>query len=301
MRRLLALLQGALHCPQGRLPLRVCILGNCVAQRIQNMLPSYPGFAERYTIVELPMIHLLATPEEWDRVAQTVLSCDVILTQPLFSYGPCNTESLRAALRAGRRFGVFASANFEAYFPDSFVARGKTGLRFPPPFDWDSLVFFSCYVNGVSIFDVEAIYLNHPLFHEAAMKNCLSETLEKYGEREKGLDIPTFPYALRRYAGEKLFHSPRHPVDDFLRRMLADIAGWLGLEPDAPDLPVDGFGFNQWAVITRHHSFFRFPEQAYFVVAGNRVSIEDMAMTYYTFYDFHPHVVEANRHRAIAV
>lgn len=32
-----------------------------------------------------------------------------------------------------------------------------------------------------------------------------------------------------------------------------------------------------------------------------RHSIEDVAMAYYNFYEFHPHVAEANRHHAEGV
>lgn len=61
------------------------------------------------------------------------------------------------------------------------------------------------------------------------------------------------------------------------------------------------FNYNQWPVITRQHDLFHFPEQAYFVINGNQLSIETVATAYYNFYYLHPALVEAHKHHAIAL
>lgn len=279
---------------------KVVILGNCVAERLQGMLPRYPGFAAHFELVPAPVMHLMKNPEEWQSVAAAALGCDFIFTQPLFSYGPCNTEALRAALRGAQRLRVFSSPNFAAYFPDAIMLRDKVNMRLEPVFDWDSSIIFSCFLRGVPILEVESIYLNHPLFSEASMAGIIASGLKDYALREQGVDLGTGGHVLRHFAREKLFHSPRHPADALLRRMLEDMAQDLGLAA-AGELPVDGFSFNQWAVITRNHGFFRFPEQAWFMVAGQRFSIEDVAMANYNFYEFNPHIVAANRDLAIEI
>jgi len=279
---------------------RVMVLGNCVAERLQFMLLKYPGFSETFAITPALPIHTLTRPEQWQALADEALFCDIIFTQPLFSFGPCNTTELRKTLGqktqdAGGRLILFSSPNFEAYFPDAIVLKGKEKLRFNPILDWDSSIIFSCFCNGVSIFDVKEIYCNHPLFHPAAADHKIAASLELHLQREKGLDVATKNHVIRNYRQAKLFHSPKHPADALLGMMLRDMAASLGLDPGVPLPPMDGFGFNQWPVITRHHKRFAFPEQDYFILAGKRCSLEDASMAYYNFYEFHPHVVEANR------
>ena len=285
---------------------RVTVLGNCVAERLQCMLARYPGFSEAFTMAPAPPIHTLKKPEQWQAQADAALSCDIIFTQPLFNFGPCNTADLRKVLEreppeTRRRLILFASPNFEAYFPDAIVFNGKENLRLDPILDWDSVIIFSCFCRGVSIFEVEDIYCNHPLFHPAAVDKTIAVALELYLQREKGLDITTKSHVIRSYGQTKLFHSPKHPVDSLLGMMLRDMAANLELNSDTPLPAVDGFGFNQWPVITRHHKRFSFPEQDYYMLAGKKCSIEDVAMAYYSFYEFHPHVVEANRDKIIPV
>ena len=280
---------------------RVMVLGNCVAERLQFLLAGYPGFGASCSIVPAPMIHTLTSPEQWDILAEEARACDIIFSQPLFSFGPCNTGELRESLGGEQRLVLFSSPDFEAYFPDAIVLREKTKLRFKPTLDWDSSIIFSCFVRGVSIFDVEDIYLNHSMFQAKATHERTASSLEAYTRREQNLDISTLPFVIRNYSAIKLLHSPRHPIDSFLLMMLRDMAAELGLARDAEAPEVDGFGFNQWPVITRHHNRFSFPEQAYFMLAGKQCSLEDVAMAYYNFYEFHPHVVEANKDKLIAI
>ena len=285
---------------------RVMVLGNCVAERLQFMLSRYPGFSDAFAMAPAPPIHTLTQLEQWQVLADEALSCDVIFTQPLFSFGPCNTAELRKTLgqgtsEAGGRLILFSSPNFEAYFPDAALFKGKENLRFQPILDWDSIIIFSCFCNAVPVFDVAAMYCNNPLFHPASVDQQIAAALELYLQREQGLDIATKNHVIRNYRQSKLFHSPKHPVDSLLCMMLRDMAERLGLDSGAPPPSVDGFGFNQWPVITRHHTRFAFPEQNYFILAGKQYGLEDVAMAYYNFYEFHPHVVEANRDKIIAV
>ncbi len=280
---------------------RVTVLGNCVAERLWHMLARWPGFDAAFEMIPAPMIHLVTAPGQWSPLAKQALGCDIIFTQPLFHFGPCNTAELRGALRGGQRLILFASPDFEAYFPDVIQLTGKENRRFDPVLDWDSAVIFSCFCRGISIFEVEDIYRNHPLFHLEAADRHIASSLETYLRREQGLDLSTKAFVIRNYSRTKLFHSPKHPVDSFLLMMLRDMADALGLDREAPAPIMEGFGFNQWPVITRHHRRFAFPEQDWFALAGRRCRLEDVAMAYYNFYEFHPHVVEANRDKIIPI
>lgn len=279
---------------------RICVLGNCVAHRLQNMLAANAALTERYALVYMPMIHERARLPNGDRelehMAQIALSCDIILSQPLFNFGPCNTEQLRDRLSSGQTLLTFSAPDFGGYFPDVCHLSGKTGLRFATVLDWDSRIFFACFVKGVSIFEVQQIYLTHPMFGQKAMLANVAAALEHYAKREQGVDIPTGDYVARHYAARRLFYSDMHPADELLSLLRNRVLEALKLPPlpeNAP-LEVESFGFNRWPVITRAQRPFYFPGQEYFLLANVRHSIEDVAMSYYSFYDFHPHVVEAN-------
>ncbi len=280
---------------------RVIVLGNCVADRLQYMLEAHPRFEEAYTLTPTPMIHTQRTAEQTDALAALAGECDVILTQPLFSYGRCNTACLRAALQPEQRLHVFSAPNFEAYFPDVLHLEGKGRYASLTPLEWDSRIIFSCFLAGVSILDVEDIYLNHSLFHESAVRAALERTLAIYAGREQDVDIGTEDFVLRNFAAHKLFHTWNHPAEPLLAVMLGRLLRALGLPRDAGCLSLarEGFGFNQWPVITRHHGLFHFQEQPWFVVAGERFSIGDVAMAYYNFYEAHPEIVERNRALAV--
>ena len=68
---------------------RICVLGNCVAYRLQMMLAAHAELTERYALVYMPTVYEIARlPDrdtELERLARRALSCDIILSQPLFS------------------------------------------------------------------------------------------------------------------------------------------------------------------------------------------------------------------------
>ena len=86
---------------------KVILLGNCVAERLQGILARYPGFHEQFEMVAVPMVHLLQSDAQWHALACRALRCDIIFTQPLFNYGPCNTAALRAAMKEGNGLQSF--------------------------------------------------------------------------------------------------------------------------------------------------------------------------------------------------
>lgn len=279
----------------------VMVLGNCVAHRLQTMLAAHPDFAARYELLPAPMIHTLRGLDQWENLARTALTCDMVFTQPLFRFGPCNTEALASALSPDRLF-IFPTPNFEAYFPDVLVLSGKTELKFNPILDWDSRIIFSCFLAGVSIFEVESVYRHHPLFQPRTMRRAVAEALEACARRDQGVSLPLAPFVARNYADTRLFHTWLHPAAPVLAFLLAGLAGALELPRREEHLALtqrNGFGFNQWPIITAGHGLFHFPEQAFFSVGGRRYPLEDIAMAYYNFYEFHPHVVDGNRDKAL--
>ena len=280
---------------------RILVLGNCVANRLQDMLACCPAVARDHELVLAPMIHLVHAPAQWEALAAKALSCDCILTQPLFNFGPCNTNALREKLAPEQRLVVFPSPNFEAYFPDITHLKRPEHPQFPPILDWDSSIIFSCFVKGISVFDVPHIYHSHALFKANLVMDGIADTLQKYAERERGLDIQTLPHLLKNYARHKLFHSPKHPSEQLMEILWDAVAHSLGLAPHVKQPTVPGFDFNQWPVVTWQHKLFHFPAQEYFVIGGRQTSMEDTAMAYYNFYEFHPEMVEWNTDKVIDI
>lgn len=281
---------------------KLCILGNCVAHRIQEAFLSTPEITGRYSVQPLPMIHQVKACEGekgLQRLSEKVLSCDVILTQPLFNFSWCNTTRLRQEKRPSQTLLTFSAPDFDAYFPDICWLKAKENLRSQPVFDWDSRIFLACYLNNIPVFEVERIYLAHPMFDTSALRRHALLSLERYAKREENVDIPTLPYLLQRYKRERLFYSSMHPTNAFLAFMYASILDALGTSAAAAGVPViESFGFNRWPVILRDQALFSFKSQEYFLVGNERHTIEDVAMAAYIFYEKHPHIVQVNRQLA---
>ncbi len=274
------------------------VLGNCVAERLAGLLAGCEALRGQWRVYPVPAIQRVPAGAASDALAARAAQCDLVFSQPLFSYGACNTENLRPLL--GERLVTFSAPNFEAYFPDVLdVPGGNAENRFPPPLEWHSRVIVQCRAAGLPVEEVTGVYVNHALFRTPAMRRALDRTWEKYARREQGVALGTLDLARREYAREALFHTWNHPGEKILACLFAGMLRVLGLAvtPEAALREIDtgpwSFGFNSWPIITRHHELFAFPGREWFRVGGKRVSIEDAATGYYTYYDFHPHVFEA--------
>ena len=189
---------------------------------------------------------------------------------------------------------TFSAPNFDAYFPDVLSVPPLSVTRFPPPLEWHSRIILGCYMGGMPMLDVAACYLQHPLFRRASAEQAVEAAWRQYAVREQGVDLGTEAFVRRHATEMPLFETWRHPADALLRHMYQDMLHALDVRGEA-DAAAQGFGFNQWPIITRHHGLYRFPERAYFRVAGQRVAIEDAAAAFYSFYDFHPAFVAQAR------
>lgn len=312
------------------------LLGNCVAQRLERLLELTAGPGEGteghgWRVVRATPVYQAATGPDGgaalEALAAQARACDLVFSQPLFHYGPLNTEAL--APRLGDRLKLIAAPNFEAYFPDVLdVPPQEEAERVARPFDWASRIFVLAKAAGTPPEEAAALYLAHPLFREQAVARALSRTWATYECREQGLHVGTLAVARQWYDREPLFYTWNHPAERLMAVMLDGIlgilgqsgperaaqlarVGWRGAAPDAPpgaltdkpggaapvagsgggqapQLPAWSFGFNRWPVITRHHRLFRFPGRENFRVAGTEVDLASMALAWYNWYDLHP-------------
>lgn len=278
------------------------VLGNCVAERLLLMLHTYPGFSDAFDIKRfriIPHIH----QKDLKYVAKVALECDVILSQPLFSYGPCNTSEIRKKLKPHQELIVFSSPDFPAYFPELRYFTNRVQSDIPKPLEWDSQIIFSCYVNKVPLHKVEKIYTSHWFFHKDHMLPLIDKSIESYIAREQGVDLSTLTDFIKHFRQQRLFHSPRHPILPFIENMCTMLVDALGLKRTEAKIDWSRLDFNQHQlpIITRLHNLFTFPEQDYFIIAERRFSIEDMATAFYHYYEHNPRFVVDNLNLLISL
>ena len=226
------------------------LLGNCVAQRLERLVEACAtgegsaGHGGR--VLRATPVYQLSTGPSPDEalaaLAAQARGCDLVFSQPLFHYGPCNTEELRA--RLGDRLRLFAAPNFEAYFPDVLEVAPREPARFAPPLDWHSRIFVQCRAAGLPPEESGAIYLTHPCFREKAVAAALERTWRTYERREQGLDIGTLAVARRWYRREPLFHTWNHPAERLLAVLLDGILAELGMAADARGACLRRVGWN---------------------------------------------------------
>lgn len=293
---------------------RLIVLGNCVAQRLAQLLgtilDSYNykvPVSRQWRLVSAPPVYNLAafstSPKE---LADTARQCDLIFTQPLFNFGPLNTSNLKDL--PGIKLHTFSAPNFDAYFPDLIhppsIAEAEQN---PPPLEWHSRIFLECKAADVPVEHVEKIYFNHPVFRLHNMSNSLEKAWAVYEQREKNVEIGTLAVCRQFYASEALFFTWKHPGDRIISTLLKGMLARLGLDsqeieqglrlisfkesPALPHIWSDwGFGFNAWPIINRNHKFFNFAGREFFRIAGQEIDILTAAIAWYHYYDENPAV-----------
>lgn len=291
---------------------KLIILGNCLSERLARLLtdtlPSHPtaqNSAEKaWRIVPTKPVYN-AGPEELAQYANMAKNCDLVFSQPLFNYGPCNTEDLASAL--GDRLKLFSAPNFAAYFPDALpVFATPRPPAFPPPLEWHSSVILDCRFARVPPAQMEAFYLNHPIFSRKRMQMRIQESLREYARRDAGVHISTYELVKEYYAKEPLFHTLNHPGDRVIHHLVNGILtclGWndslvrqalsrIAFEDCGQNWSSWGFGFNAWPIICGQHDLFSFPSRNFFRIAGAEYDLLTVILSYYNFYDQHPQILE---------
>ncbi len=271
------------------------VLGNCVGHRLQELLMACPAVtAAKWSCVVAPMIHTLRAEEQTTALARQSLACEVVFSQPLFSYGDCNTNNLKEQLH--HRLVLFSAPNFEAYFPDVFRIPAVENERFLPPLEWHSSCIFQGYLAKIPAWELPEFYVNNQVFSKFSTALALVNTKEKYIQREQGVDISTWHLVENQYASTALFYTWQHPHDSLMLALLKKMLHVLQVKEDDTLLEElvakASFSFNQWPIITKQHGFFSFEERATFRIGGIDMSLEDVAAGYYSYYDFHPQAVD---------
>lgn len=293
--------------------LRLIALGNCVAERLANLLEALGRIESpaSWEVVQVPPVFNVPR-EKLDAIAAKALECDIVFSQPLFHFGPCNTSALKEQL--GDRLHTFSAPNFEAYFPDVMDIRPLVAPeQFPPPLEWHSRIIAQCKAGSVPVEEVPDIYVMHSLFKQASMKEAIRRALAIYERREQGVEIGTLSVVREYFAKEPLFHTWNHPGDRIFRRILNGMLHVLGWEEqktaaalarikwqDSTEGWSDwGFGFNAWPIITRSHNCFSFPGREWCRISGLRIDLLTFAIAWYNYYDAHPRILaQALEHAA---
>lgn len=292
-------------------PAKLIILGNCVGERLALLLTGLferqdyycPGLNVKWQVVSTPPIYNLKK-DAWEGLFQEALKCDLVFSQPLFNFGPCNTDNLKKHL--GSKLHLFSAPNFEAYFPDA-IGHSTFNLpeKFSPPLEWHSHIFILGFAAGLSPQEVAHIYPKHALFQKKHVMDAISKTLQRYELRETDVEIGTLEETLKNYADEPLFFTFNHPGDRIIRKLLTGMLSVLGMKDNDvinalnhipwADKSTDihawsewGFGFNSWPIITDNHDLFNFQTRDWFRISGQQLSLAEAANEWYKYYQAHP-------------
>ncbi len=281
---------------------RVIVLGNCVAERLANLLAQVLSvLGAEWRVVHAQPVFQIKDRTEFGALAVRALQCHLVFSQPLFSFGACNTAVLAPRVRAaGQRFVTFSAPNFEAYFPDVLsVPFADDRQAFPPPLDWHSRIIAQCFASNMPEEEAARIYPMHPLFRERAVATAIEQSLARYAKREQGVDVGSLALVREFYSHEPLFYTWNHPAERLLLHLLDGMLEVMGMTANQRQQGITAvtdppwgedwsFGFNRWPIITRHHKLFAFDGRELFRVAGQDSSIEDVVTAYYNYYRFHP-------------
>lgn len=303
---------------------KAIILGNCLGERLalllQAILARWNQGApanRQWELVKIPPVYnLQGTSFTLESIRDLVSQCNVVFSQPLFNFGPLNTEELKKI--AGIKLHTFSAPNFDAYFPDIVHAGSlKKTEKFPPPLEWHSRIFLEFKAASLDAIELEKFYFNHPLFQNKNMAIALDKSWTIYEQREKNVEIGTLDAVRKYYASEILFYTWKHPADRIIRILLegilahmdfsnANIENIMSRMPfqesiDQPDIWSHwGFGFNAWPVLRRKNKFFNFPGREFFRIHGQKLDILTAALLWFQYYDQHPDIFAALLRQAFA-
>lgn len=288
---------------------KVIVLGNCVAERLGLLLEGLfkeqartcPGLRGDWQVEQATPVYNI-TEAEVAELAMKAAGCDCVFSQPLFNFGPCNTQALTKAV--GPRLHLFSAPNFEAYFPDVFeIGPVCEKEKFPPPLEWHSRIIVQCKAASIPGEDIEKIYLNHSLFRKKSMHDAIERSFSVYEKRDRNVEIGSLEFVKNNYAREPLFYTFNHPGDALLKHLLTGMLQTIGMKRDdalralnyipwAEASPEGwaywGFGFSAWPIITRHHDYFSFPGREWFRIEQKKLGIGAAALEWYRYYDAHP-------------
>lgn len=224
--------------------LRIAVLGNCqavtLARRLERLCPQ----AEVITVSWARV----ASPERAEAIADEVVRCDVVLTQPLDkpAYGPLRSDSLIG--RAAGRVQLWPRLYFTGLHPDVVSADKSQGLGAPFGSNHSALIMAG-YALGfgpartAELFNAYA-YGVLGYFDEFAK----AEAFMADSARAVGLE---FRPLLDRWRGRVSFHVPHHPVAALIEDLAVLLCDALGLSRQVAAEPTrDAFANyrNEWPV-----------------------------------------------------
>lgn len=289
---------------------KVIVLGNCVAERLGLILASIFSYvnenqpSNQWELIPCPPIYNVKGMEGWQKQADLAASADLVFTQPLFNFGPCNTSELQK--RHCSHLHVFSAPNFEAYFPDCLeTGYHSQKLKMPPPLDWHSKILLQCKAGNIPPEEVPGIWKNHPVFKKDSLLKAIDASFALYEKRETNVEIGTLETVKELYRKEPLFFSFRHPGDRIFRKMLGGMLPFMDYSPSVAEsilrrVPFRenlsdphawsewGFGFNAWPIMAADQNVFDFPNRDFFRIAGSEYNFTEAAKLWYAWYDEHP-------------
>lgn len=197
---------------------KIAFIGNCQVDTYYKLLKACdPGF----DIFAIEVWRL--KPDEFELANDKLMSCDLIVTQPLSAhYGPLALENLRATQKP---ILTIHNIYFRGYHPDCEYM-GPAGNRLKSPIgDYHSKVVYQAFEKGLNSDKAIEGILNYP---EDQVRRIFNESADELKRREIDIDVPIADLVLSE-CGWSYFYTFNHPKLELCSRYLKAIIKTLGL------------------------------------------------------------------------
>ena len=191
----------------------ICILGNCQAGPISNILKMSKDFNEYYTVVKVVLLHNIKSKKDFFYY----LECsDIILSQPFYNLPGMDIQI--SDLKKMKKVIVYPNMYFDGYFPFYGYLHGVSGRKMKPVC-WD-------YVNFLILY----VFLKYESTDKAFIKygECVEKGYLKYldicnrsisnlRDRSACCDFDATDFIEKNYKDYFLFKTYNHPDKKVLR------------------------------------------------------------------------------------
>lgn len=208
--------------------LKIAVVGNCQSAGIADCLNLLdPG------VRAVPfMVHVIRQQNR-DQAFEHTRKYDIILSQPVKSFGSLNTDNL---LTLGKPLYTFPNVYFRGYTPDiCFIGPGGSRVRTPLANN-NSYIILESYLRGLSQAECLARF-NPETYAELGYPDAWKVSLETLRLREAGLDIKASRFFEDPEAPPNLYVS-NHPKLYILYDLAKQALERLG-RPEPADVTLD--------------------------------------------------------------
>lgn len=201
--------------------MKLGLLGNCQVDVYRTLLA-----ATRARDLEVHTVEVWRhKPDQFAALAEQLLSCDVLVTQPLSdAYGALSTSTMRTK---ARQLVVVQNIFFQGYHPDCTYL-GPMGARLKSPVgDYHSECVHAVWQSGGTVADAVAA-IEH--YDPSRVLAIFERSAREFEVREAGVDVKIGSHVLDPQKGHGRLFTFNHPTLELHRLYLDAILRHVGLQ-----------------------------------------------------------------------